>query len=88
MQQVRINDIASLEAIIPTLLAGSSDAEAALSHHNHVQLYRLVQLSVEHLWQMRESHAKLYPAYVQAHAAALRYSLKFGAIVVRLQYCQ
>lgn len=68
--QVRLNDTARLEAVIPALQQGSIDAEGALSSHNHVQLFRLLQLAVEHLWQMRESHAKLYPAYNEAAAAA------------------
>jgi hypothetical protein len=59
-----------LEALIATLQQGSIDAEPTLSQHNYVQLFRLVQLAVEHLWQMRESHAKLYPAYTHAHTAA------------------
>lgn len=67
---VRLNDPARLEAVIPALQQGSIDAEGALSSHNHVQLFRLLQLAVEHLWQMRESHAKLYPAYNAAAAAA------------------
>jgi hypothetical protein len=70
--QVRCNDIARLEATIPELQQGSIDAEHALSSHNYVQLFRLVQLAVEHLWQMRESHAKLYPAYLGAVDAAER----------------
>lgn len=71
--QVRLNDIQRLEAVVPALQQGSIDAEgASLSSHNYVQLFRLVQLAVEHLWQMRESHAKLYPAYAAAVAAAER----------------
>lgn len=72
LSQVRLNDIAALEALIQTLQQGSTDAEPALSQHNYVQLFRLVQLAVEHLWQMRESHAKLYPAYTHAQVAAER----------------
>jgi len=56
--------------VIPSLQQGSIDAEGTLSSHNYVQLFRLVQLAVEHLWQMRESHAKLYPAYAAAVTAA------------------
>jgi hypothetical protein len=67
---VRLNDVAALEALTATLQQGSIDAEPALSQHNYVQLFRLVQLAVEHLWQMRESHAKLYSAYTRAHTAA------------------
>ncbi|KAF6265691.1 hypothetical protein COO60DRAFT_1633472 [Scenedesmus sp. NREL 46B-D3] len=52
---------------------GSIDAEPTLSQHNYVQLFRLVQLAVEHLWQMRESHSKLYPAYNCARTAADRW---------------
>jgi hypothetical protein len=69
IMQVRLHDTARLEAVIPALQQGSIDAEGALCH-NHVQLFRLLQLAVEHLWQMRESHAKLYPAYNAAAAAA------------------
>lgn len=69
---MRLNDTARLEAVIPALQQGSIDAEGVLSSHNHVQLFRLLQLAVEHLWQMRESHAKLYPAYSAAAAAADR----------------
>lgn len=68
--QVRHNDTKQLEAVIPALQQGSVDAEGVLSSHNYVQLFRLVQLGVEHLWQMRESHAKLYPAYKAAGEAA------------------
>lgn len=70
--QVRLNDVAALEALLGTMQQGSIDAEPTLSQHNYVQLFRLVQLAVEHLWQMRESHSKLYPAYKCAHTAADR----------------
>jgi hypothetical protein len=70
--QVRLNDTARLEAVIPALQQGSVDAEHALTAANYVQLFRLVQLAVEHLWQMRESHAKLFPSYVGAADAAER----------------
>eukprot|EP00882_Tetradesmus_deserticola_P033382 GHRQ01038133.1.p1 GENE.GHRQ01038133.1~~GHRQ01038133.1.p1 ORF type:complete len:113 (+),score=34.82 GHRQ01038133.1:214-552(+) len=69
---VRLNDVAALEALIGTLQQGSIDAEPTLSQHEYVQLFRLVQLAVEHLWQMRESHTQLYPAYTRAHTAADR----------------
>jgi hypothetical protein len=68
--QVRHNDTKQVEAVIPALQQGSVDAEGVLSSHNYVQLLRLMQLGVEHLWQMRESHAKLYPAYKAAGEAA------------------
>lgn len=67
-----MNDTKRLEAVIPALQQGSIDAEHALSSHNYIQLFRLVQLAVEHLWQMRESHAKLHPAYAAAVEAADR----------------
>jgi hypothetical protein len=67
-----LNDTQKLEAVIPALQQGSIDAEGVLSSHNYVQLFRLVQLAVEHLWQMRESHAKLFPAYRAAAEAAER----------------
>lgn len=70
--QVRLNDAKKLETVIPALQQGSIDAEGVLSNHNYVQLLRLVQLAVEHLWQMRESHAKLYPAYKVAVEAAAK----------------
>jgi hypothetical protein len=66
-----------LEAVVPALLAGSLDAEAgAPSTTNLLQLLRVLQLVVEHLWQMRESHAVLYPAYTRACTAANRYTQK------------
>lgn len=68
--QVRITDTLALEAIMPALQQGSIDAEPSLSTHNYIQLFRLLQLAVEHLWQMRQSHAKVYPAYRQAITAA------------------
>lgn len=43
-QQVRLNDTATLEAIVPALQQGSVDAEPALSAHNYVQLFRLLQV--------------------------------------------
>ncbi|KAF8061336.1 malate dehydrogenase [Scenedesmus sp. PABB004] len=68
---VRRNDTAALEALVPALQCGGVDGEAApLSAADYVQLLRLVQLAVEHLWQMRESHAKLFAVYVTALAAA------------------
>eukprot|EP00775_Hariotina_reticulata_P009000 gene9000-9173_t len=67
---VRVNDTSALEAIMPALQQGSIDAEPFLSTHNYIQLFRLLQLAVEHLWQMRQSHAKVYPAYRQAITAA------------------
>jgi hypothetical protein len=71
--QVRIHDIATLEDIIETLLQGSIDAEADLSGHNYVQLYKILQLAVEHLWQLRPIQAKLYALKQQAIEAAARY---------------
>jgi hypothetical protein len=68
--QVRHNDISALEAIMPALQQGSTDAEPCLSAHNYIQLIRLLQLAVEHLWQMRQSHSKVYPAYRQAITTA------------------
>ncbi len=55
------------------LQRGSIDAEPSeLSPHNYVQLFRLIQLAVEYLWQLREGHVRLYAAYTYAIDGAQR----------------
>ena len=70
--QARLHDIATLEEIVDTLLQGSLEAEAELSAHNYVQLFRILQLAVEHLWQLRPIQARLYALKQQAIETAVR----------------
>jgi len=74
LPQVRRCDTPALEAVLPALQRGDVFAEpaAGLSSHNHVQVFRLVQLAVEWLWQLRDCHVRLYAAYAAAQDAAYR----------------
>jgi hypothetical protein len=64
--------VGTLEDVIDTLLSGTIDAEAELSSYNYGQLFKLIQLSVEHLWQLRPIQAKLYEVQLAAVDAAVR----------------
>lgn len=72
--QVRHNDTATLEGLVDCLQHGSIDAEPELSSSNYVQVFRLLQLAVDHLWQLREAQARLYAVYHEATVAAQRWA--------------
>lgn len=70
--QVRVADTQALEGLVECLQHGAIDAEGPPSAHNYVQLFRLLQLAVEYLWQLREGHGRLHAAYVRTAGAAGR----------------
>lgn len=71
--QARTADTAALQAALHTLQHGSPDAEPDLAEHNYHQLFQLLQLTVEWLWQLRETNVRLYGALAAALEATQGY---------------
>ncbi|GAX82710.1 hypothetical protein CEUSTIGMA_g10136.t1 [Chlamydomonas eustigma] len=67
---IRLTDVGAVEACLETLQHGNFDNEQGLSTRNCIQVFRLLQLSIEYLNHLRTAHSRLLSNYETAAEAS------------------